>query len=644
MASYLGDYVEDEIIHFMWSSANKSGASITRATNGEVRVYKDNGVSQSTAGVTDTEDFDSLTGVHVCTIDLSADAFYAVGADYTVVLQGATIDGEVVNAVLAHFSIENRYSVLDEPLSGHQVQGTAGAAITLIAYLGPRGPGVYIDDGAGNTDTVTGEDGTLENPVSTIAAATTIATALGVKRFYLTNNTALTLAQTYEDYEFVGIGMSNQVDVGSQDVDNTEFHNVTLTGTQGGTQFMYAFQCRLQAILSAEIIAQDCWLTGDVTLRAATNQSFDGCKSSVPGGGTPSLIFPGSGTTTVNFRHYSGGLTVESATVNDTMSYESDGQIIIDATCTSLTVHIRGNCSITDNGTTTALTEDAAINRAGALADLVTILADTDDIQTRLPAALVGGRMDSDAQRFGDLEIRRNTAQGGTFNSLTLDAGASANDDEYNGLVLILVSGTGAGQSRLIADYAGSITIASVVPDWKTTPDGTTGFLILALGHADVHRWLSGQVNATTGGRVDSQVSGMGTNVLTNTAIAAGAIGDSEVATDLDTYQVKAWIIDDEGATTDRWMFSFFKNGKQITSGVTVPTLWVYTAAASPADLVGTSGAPQALTEAGSTETWFHNEATNRIADGTAYLARVRFTVDGSEREWVQPIGRDSGA
>lgn len=109
MAAYLGDFIEDDTVHFLWSTNSATGASITRATDGTVSVYKDNGTTQSTAGVTDTEDFDSLTGIHACTIDLSADAFYATGANYTVVLSGATIDGQTVNAVLAHFSIENRY-------------------------------------------------------------------------------------------------------------------------------------------------------------------------------------------------------------------------------------------------------------------------------------------------------------------------------------------------------------------------------------------------------------------------------------------------------------------------------------------------------------------------------------------------------
>lgn len=106
---YLGDYAEDAMLDFKWHSSDSSGASITRATDGTISVYKANGDTQSVEGVTDTEDFDSLTGVHHCRIDLSAHAFYATGNDYQVVLSAATIDGQVVNAVLATFSIENRY-------------------------------------------------------------------------------------------------------------------------------------------------------------------------------------------------------------------------------------------------------------------------------------------------------------------------------------------------------------------------------------------------------------------------------------------------------------------------------------------------------------------------------------------------------
>lgn len=135
---YLGNYATGTTIDFMWSSNDAGGASITRGTNGTVSVYKGNSTTQTTTGVTDTEDFDSLTGIHHCRI-VTTDSFYAAGNDYMVVLSGATIDTKSVNAVLAMFSIQNRYhpipptaaaiadAVWDEDAEGHLTAGTMGA-------------------------------------------------------------------------------------------------------------------------------------------------------------------------------------------------------------------------------------------------------------------------------------------------------------------------------------------------------------------------------------------------------------------------------------------------------------------------------------------------------------------------------------
>jgi len=73
-----------------------------------VSAYEDGSTTQTTAGITDTEDFDGLTGVHKCEVDTS-NAAYAAGKDYAVILSAATIDGKVVNAVLAHFALQARY-------------------------------------------------------------------------------------------------------------------------------------------------------------------------------------------------------------------------------------------------------------------------------------------------------------------------------------------------------------------------------------------------------------------------------------------------------------------------------------------------------------------------------------------------------
>lgn len=109
MAPFLGDFNTGQTIHFIWSTNNGAGASVAPSVNGTISVYKNNGVTQSTTGVTDTRGFDGLTGIHACAIDLSSDAtFYSAGANFSVVLSAATIDGQSVNAEIAHFSIENR--------------------------------------------------------------------------------------------------------------------------------------------------------------------------------------------------------------------------------------------------------------------------------------------------------------------------------------------------------------------------------------------------------------------------------------------------------------------------------------------------------------------------------------------------------
>lgn len=122
MAPYLGDFAEDATVNFKWNTNDSDGASITRSTDGTIYVYKDNATgTEVTTGVTDSEDFDSMTGVHHCNI-VTTNAFYATGSDYTVVLKTSTIDTQVVNAVLASFSIQNRYQ-----------RGTDSAALAATA-------------------------------------------------------------------------------------------------------------------------------------------------------------------------------------------------------------------------------------------------------------------------------------------------------------------------------------------------------------------------------------------------------------------------------------------------------------------------------------------------------------------------------
>lgn len=83
--------------------------------------------------------------------------------------------------------------------------------------------------------------------------------------------------------------------------------------------------------------------------------------------------------------------------------------------------------------------------------------------------------------------IAKGTMQAGsTASTAVLAASTSFGDDLPRGSVLLIVSGTGAGQSRLVIDWVSTTDTATVSPDWDTTPDNTS-----------VYEWLYGAPSPT---------------------------------------------------------------------------------------------------------------------------------------------------
>ena len=64
--------------------------------------------------------------------------------------------------------------------------------------------------------------------------------------------------------------------------------------------------------------------------------------------------------------------------------------------------------------------------------------------------------------------------QGGASNTIILETGASSADDAYNGQQIVILSGTGAGQTRTISNYVGSTRTATVSEDWITPLDSSS--------------------------------------------------------------------------------------------------------------------------------------------------------------------------
>lgn len=136
------DYPEDFTdVNIKFPSKNLSGVP-TAIFSGAFAVYKSNDTTQSTAGLTFTGSFDSVTGLNNINIDLSSDAFYAAGECYQVVATAGTVDSiSIVGEVVGQFTI-----------------GLSAAYTRLGA---PTGASISADIATAQTDldTITGSDG-----------------------------------------------------------------------------------------------------------------------------------------------------------------------------------------------------------------------------------------------------------------------------------------------------------------------------------------------------------------------------------------------------------------------------------------------------------------------------------------------------
>lgn len=97
--------------------------------------------------------------------------------------------------------------------------------------------------------------------------------------------------------------------------------------------------------------------------------------------------------------------------------------------------------------------------------------------------------------------------QSATANTAVLAATASDQDDFYQHTRVLILSGTGAGQERIIPDYAGSSRTATITPAWITTPDATSAYVVIPAavhastmngGYENASVWVD-SVNGTPG-------------------------------------------------------------------------------------------------------------------------------------------------
>jgi hypothetical protein len=106
---------------------------------------------------------------------------------------------------------------------------------------------------------------------------------------------------------------------------------------------------------------------------------------------------------------------------------------------------------------------------------------------------------------------------------------------------------------------------------------------------------------------------------------------------ELDSYYAAIDVCFDDSGGKDKYSIQWFDNSMPVTSGITSPTLQVVKMG-DGADLVA-STTPTAVSGA-----YKHEESSNRMGAGSAYIVIVGATIDGSARTYRHVISRDSSS
>ena len=106
---YHGDIRLADTIDIKFCTVSTTGAPTTLAGTPVVSAYVGNGLTQITAGVTLTVDFDAVTGLHNVRVVASGANGFATATNVQLVITTGTVGGtSVVGYVIGSFSIENR--------------------------------------------------------------------------------------------------------------------------------------------------------------------------------------------------------------------------------------------------------------------------------------------------------------------------------------------------------------------------------------------------------------------------------------------------------------------------------------------------------------------------------------------------------
>lgn len=141
--SYYGDIRLGDTIDFKFcTTAAGTGAPTTLSSSPVISAYPSNSVTQLTAGITLSVDFDSVTGLNNVRVVASNGNGYATATNYACIITTGTVGGtSAVGYEVGSFSIENRSALMPTTAARTLVVDSAGLADANMVKAGPTGSG-----------------------------------------------------------------------------------------------------------------------------------------------------------------------------------------------------------------------------------------------------------------------------------------------------------------------------------------------------------------------------------------------------------------------------------------------------------------------------------------------------------------------
>jgi len=322
----------------------------------------------------------------------------------------------------------------------------------VSSSLGYENGGVWVDVAAGTSTGFTpGVDGLVTNRSNDFDNAKTIADALGYTAIYITNGNSITLSATINNFSVGIIGGNYALALGGQDIGGCDINDADITGTATGTA-PHFHNCKIE---SAGATLPPCSLyhtgfKGNLTVGSAGDFEIIDCFSEVAGSGAPVVDLGGAvGATTISFRRWSGGLTLNNVATGDVVSVDvvSGGTITVNGT--GGTVVVRGMCNVVDGSSgSVTITETSVVNMTKINTEADTAISDAS---LATAAALATAQADLDTISDG---IITGTAGSTDLATTTCSSNLTGyTNDQLIGRVITFLAGPADGESSGITDY-----------------------------------------------------------------------------------------------------------------------------------------------------------------------------------------------